>query len=93
MEAVTTFLGRGLRVGVLFQGKKICDDNRTLLQTGISRKENLKTLGFSLEPNLTQLPPTSIAPEDSPCILNGNILQLTGYLRTAPKRTVSSLLF
>lgn len=80
METVTTILGRGLSIGVLFRGKKIRDDNRTLLQTGISCKENLNTLGFMLEPNLAQPLPTSIATEDSPCILHFNIpQQLTGY--------------
>ncbi|KAJ7960131.1 Telomere repeat-binding protein [Quillaja saponaria] len=33
MEAVTAILGGGLRVGVLLKGKKVRDDNRTLLQT------------------------------------------------------------
>lgn len=79
MEAVTTILGRGLHVAVLLRGKKIRDDNRTLLQTGISCKENLDSLGFMLEPNLTKSYPSSIAPEDSPCTSPCNVpQQLTG---------------
>ncbi|XP_043700943.1 telomere repeat-binding protein 5-like isoform X2 [Telopea speciosissima] len=57
MEAVTAVLGGGLRVGVLLQGKKVRDDNRTLLQTGICNEDKLDTLGFTLEPN-----PTNVAP-------------------------------
>ncbi|KAK4782906.1 hypothetical protein SAY86_007280 [Trapa natans] len=80
MEAVTTILGGGLRVGVLLQGKKIRDDNRTLLQTGISCKEKLDTLGFMLEPNLTQ-PHPSILGQDSASTLPRNVPgQLTGSL-------------
>ncbi|OWM87479.1 hypothetical protein CDL15_Pgr022590 [Punica granatum] len=81
MEAVTAILGRGLRVGVLLRGKKIRDDSKTLLQTGISCEGNLDTLGFTLEPNLTQPPPTNIAPKDSPCTLPCRApQQLTGSL-------------
>ncbi|KAI3748752.1 hypothetical protein L6452_12048 [Arctium lappa] len=52
MEAVTAILGGELHVGVLLQGKKVRDDNRTLQQTGISL--NSDTLGFMLEPSLPQ---------------------------------------
>lgn len=75
MEAITTILGRGIHVGILLHGKEIRDDSRTLLQAGILCKENLNKLGFMLEPNLTQPPPTSIVPEDSPSILPCNITQ------------------
>ncbi|CAO2824981.1 unnamed protein product [Amaranthus hypochondriacus] len=52
MDAVTTLLGGGLRVGVLLQGKKIRDDNKTLVQSGICcHDEKVKSLGFTLEPN------------------------------------------
>lgn len=54
MEAVTAILGGELHVGVLLQGKKVRDDNRTLLQTGISRSGDLDALGFSLEPSFVQ---------------------------------------
>ncbi|KAH1115199.1 hypothetical protein J1N35_008577 [Gossypium stocksii] len=54
MEAVTAILGGGLRIGVLLQGKKVRDDNKTLLQTGISRDNQMDALGFSLEPNPSQ---------------------------------------
>ncbi|KAF7816431.1 telomere repeat-binding protein 3-like [Senna tora] len=57
MEAVMAILGGGVRVGVLVQGKKVRDDNRTLVQSGLSCKENLDTLGFVLEPNSLQSPP------------------------------------
>lgn len=64
MEAVTDILGGGLRVGVLLQGKKVRDDNKTLLQTGIAHDNQLDALGFALEPNSSQpLPP--VYPTDS----------------------------
>ncbi|GMH30588.1 hypothetical protein Nepgr_032431 [Nepenthes gracilis] len=50
LDAVTAILGGGLRVGVLLHGKKIRDENRTLLQTGIAHTENLDGFGFMLEP-------------------------------------------
>ncbi|KAL3850660.1 hypothetical protein ACJIZ3_012542 [Penstemon smallii] len=57
MEAVNEVLGGGLRVGVILQGKKIRDDNRTLLQTGISHDNKMdNTLGFTLEPSPVQGP-------------------------------------
>jgi hypothetical protein len=68
MEAMTSILGGGLRVGVLLQGKKVRDDNKTLLQTGISHDYPLDALGFSLEPNPSQNPP-SLCPRDSSSIL------------------------
>ncbi|KAI4322133.1 hypothetical protein L6164_021853 [Bauhinia variegata] len=54
MEAVTAILRGGLRVGVVLQGKKVRDDNKTLLQTGISHDNQLDALGFTLEPNSSQ---------------------------------------
>ncbi|XP_027342541.1 telomere repeat-binding protein 2-like [Abrus precatorius] len=58
MEAVTSVLGGGLRVGMIFHGKKVRDDTKTLLQTGISPDNQLDALGFTLEPNSSQnLPP------------------------------------
>ncbi|KAL3530765.1 hypothetical protein ACH5RR_010087 [Cinchona calisaya] len=68
MEAVTAILSGGLRVGVLLQGKKIRDDNKTLLQTGICHDNKLDALGFTLEPNLSQAPPP-LSPEDHPFLL------------------------
>ncbi|KAG7564694.1 Ubiquitin domain [Arabidopsis suecica] len=57
MEAVTTILGDGLRVGLMVQGKKVRDDSKTLLQTGISEENNhLDSLGFCLEPSLETTP-------------------------------------
>jgi hypothetical protein len=55
-EAVTALLGGGIRIGVLVQGKKVRDDNNTLSQTGLSCRENLGNLGFTLEPGLETLP-------------------------------------
>ena len=57
MDAVTAILSGGLRVGVLLQGKKIRDDNKTLLQTGISHDKTLDALGFTLEPSQAPPPP------------------------------------
>lgn len=53
MEAVTAILEGGLHVGVLLHGKKVRDDNKTLLQAGISHVDELDNLGFLLEPNST----------------------------------------
>lgn len=55
MEAVTAILGGELRVGVVLQGKKVGDDNKTLAQTGICCGNNqVDALGFTLEPNSSQ---------------------------------------
>ncbi|KAJ0229514.1 Telomere repeat-binding protein 4 [Hirschfeldia incana] len=56
MEAVNALLGDGIRIGVLVQGKKVRDDSNTLSQTGLSCRENLSNLGFTLEPGLEKLP-------------------------------------
>ncbi|XP_021653836.2 telomere repeat-binding protein 5 isoform X2 [Hevea brasiliensis] len=69
MEAVTAILGGGLHVGVLLQGKKVRDDNKTLLQTGICHNIQLDALGFSLEPNSSRTPP-SLSPGDSPFLVD-----------------------
>lgn len=68
MEAVTAILGGGLRIGVVFQGKKVRDDNKTLLQTGISHDYKLDALGFSLEPNPIQASPP-LGPDCRSCVL------------------------
>ncbi|KAK8553730.1 hypothetical protein V6N13_072671 [Hibiscus sabdariffa] len=57
MEAVTTALGDGLHVGILLQGKKVREDSKTLLQTGISRDGKHRNLGFMLEPGHPQIIP------------------------------------
>ncbi|XP_048231080.1 telomere repeat-binding protein 5 isoform X2 [Ricinus communis] len=64
MDAVIAILGGGLRVGVLLQGKKVRDDNKTLMQTGIAHNNQLDALGFSLEPNPSQTP-HSLSPGSS----------------------------
>ncbi|XP_071689638.1 telomere repeat-binding protein 5-like [Rutidosis leptorrhynchoides] len=61
MEAVTSMLSGELKIGVMLQGKKIRDDDKTLLQIGMHNK--LDALGFSLEPNHTQTRP-SLCPDD-----------------------------
>ncbi|MCD7472062.1 hypothetical protein HAX54_012950 [Datura stramonium] len=57
MEAVTTILGGGLHIGVVFQGKKVRDDNKTLFQAGISHEGKLDAVGFTLEPNSSRASP------------------------------------
>ncbi|XP_076906901.1 telomere repeat-binding protein 3-like [Bidens hawaiensis] len=52
MEAVTAILHGQLHVGVLVEGNRVRDDNRTLQQSGISPNCNLESLGFMLEPSL-----------------------------------------
>lgn len=64
MEALTAILGGELHVGVLVQGKKIRDDNRTLQQTGIS--SNSDTLGFMLEPTLPEPPHSPLQKQPPP---------------------------
>ncbi|KAK4403300.1 Telomere repeat-binding protein 4 [Sesamum angolense] len=68
MEAVTAILGNGIRVGVVLQGKKVRDDNRTLQQAGISQSTNLDTLGFTLEPSFSHVSP-SMTPKKLPSAL------------------------
>lgn len=68
MEAVTEILGGGLHIGVLVQGKKVRDDSKTLLQTGISHDNQLDALGFTLEPSRSQSPPP-LCTGDSPHLL------------------------
>ncbi|XP_024968583.1 telomere repeat-binding protein 5 isoform X2 [Cynara cardunculus var. scolymus] len=63
MEAVTAIFSGELHVGVMLQGKRIRDDNKTLLQTGICHDNKLDALGFTLEPNQLQVPPSQ-CPED-----------------------------
>ncbi|KAG1339236.1 putative Telomere-binding protein 1 [Cocos nucifera] len=64
LEAVTAFLGGGLRVGVLLQGKKVRDDGKTLRQAGIARAEKPDNLGFTLEPNPRQAAAPLTRPDD-----------------------------
>ncbi|KAF5790271.1 putative transcription factor MYB-HB-like family [Helianthus annuus] len=63
MEAIRTYLGGKLRVGMTLEGKKVKDNNRTLKQIGISVNRDLDTLGFTLEPSL----PNDISREPSSC--------------------------
>ncbi|KAG7946958.1 hypothetical protein I3843_14G068600 [Carya illinoinensis] len=80
MKAVTTILGGGLHVGVLLRGKKVRDDNKTLLQTGISHDYHPDALGFALEPSPSKNP-QPLCPRDSSHMLPCDMLQpLTSYL-------------
>ncbi|XP_047325721.1 telomere repeat-binding protein 2-like isoform X2 [Impatiens glandulifera] len=63
MEAVTSIIQDGLHVGVLLRGKKVRDDNRTLLQSGICDNSDLDALGFILEPQSAMEPPP-VSPKD-----------------------------
>ncbi|KAK7255798.1 hypothetical protein RIF29_29219 [Crotalaria pallida] len=67
MEAVTAVLGDELHVGILLQGKKVRDDSKTLIQTGISQDDKRHRLGFMLEPRHSQKSPPSYNKE--PCFL------------------------
>ncbi|PWA38422.1 TRF-like 2 [Artemisia annua] len=62
MDALTSMLSGELHVGVMLQGKKIRDDDKTLLQTGIHNK--VDSLGFTLEPKEPHIdqsfPPTPV---------------------------------
>ncbi|XP_058757001.1 telomere repeat-binding protein 5-like isoform X2 [Vicia villosa] len=66
MEAVTAILGDELHVGILLQGKKIRDDSKTLIQTGISQDDKRHRLGFMLEPRHNRM---SSSYNDDPCFL------------------------
>ncbi|XP_059459128.1 telomere repeat-binding protein 4 [Corylus avellana] len=87
MEAVTAILGGGLHVGILLQGRKVRDDNRTLLQTGISCKDNLDSLGFTLEPSTVQTSPPMCS-DDLPPLLTCDSSQL---LTSSPGNPVLEL--
>ncbi|CAM8916384.1 unnamed protein product [Rhodiola kirilowii] len=92
MEAVTAILGDGLRVGVLLHGKKIADDNKTLLQTGISHDDQLDSVGFSLEPNTSQTT-QSLASGNSSHMLSADAPQsLTRYMPQEVRRGTSDML-
>ncbi|CAN1257498.1 Telomere repeat-binding protein 3 [Linum perenne] len=84
VEAVSAILSGGLRVGVIHHGKKVRDDNRTLLQTGISSSENLDTLGFTLEPSSVEAP-APLCSEELPAMLPSNASQL---LPRSPAATI-----
>ncbi|XP_021720832.1 telomere repeat-binding protein 2-like [Chenopodium quinoa] len=74
MEAVTALLGGGLRVGVRLQGKKIRDDNRTLVQSGICHDDKVESLGFTLEPNPSHIG-TPVSSEDNSLLLSTDVPQ------------------
>lgn len=75
MEAVTSILGDGLHVGILVRGKKVRDDNKTLLQTGISQDEKSRNLGFMLEPKRAKL--TYSPRSKDPSLPSGRSRELT----------------
>eukprot|EP00249_Psilotum_nudum_P023620 c28936_g1_i3 orf=522-2567(-) len=59
MEAAMNVFGGGLCVRVLLQGKKICDENTSLVEVSTSCSGKLDSLGFMLEPNATPASPTT----------------------------------
>ncbi|KAI3988434.1 hypothetical protein MKX01_026248 [Papaver californicum] len=74
MEAVAAIIGEGLHVGMLYQGKKIWDDSKTLLQTGICDDDKLDGLGFALEPNSRD--GSHFCPKDPPYLVQSDVPQL-----------------
>ncbi|KAF8019218.1 hypothetical protein BT93_G0030 [Corymbia citriodora subsp. variegata] len=87
MEAVSGVLGSELRVGVLLQGKKVGDDSKTLLQTGISHDNQLSSLGFALEPDPSC---TSASPKVSslfPCDMPQPLIRYPAGPNDSQKRT------
>lgn len=63
MEGVSAILAGELHVGILLEGKKVKDNNRTLQQTGISKNCDLR---FTLEPSfLNQKEPPLLIPNDT----------------------------
>jgi hypothetical protein len=72
MEAVTAILGDELHVGILLQGKKVRDDSKTLIQTGISQDDKRHRLGFMLEPRHNRI---SSPYNEDPCFLTTSPLQ------------------
>ncbi|XP_076892337.1 telomere repeat-binding protein 5-like [Bidens hawaiensis] len=87
MEAVTSLLSSDLHVGVLLQGKKIRDDEKTLLQTGIHNK--LDAVGFALEPNHLQNQP-SLCHKDQPVQLTPDMPK--PLIRYTPAPNISNKL-
>ncbi|EPS68568.1 hypothetical protein M569_06201 [Genlisea aurea] len=76
LESLAAILGVGMRVGIVFQGKKVGDDKGTLRQAGISHCSNLNNLSFTLEPGfanrnhhsiITRCPASEV-PVDPPVI-------------------------
>lgn len=91
MEAVTAILGDGLHVGILLQGKKVKDDNKTLLQTGISQDRKRHSLGFILEPRHAQITPPACT-EDQSWLPGCTPQDLSRYVPTFSFCTLSYLL-
>ncbi|GJW56645.1 telomere repeat-binding protein 3 [Tanacetum coccineum] len=73
-KKLTEILQGQLHVGVLLQGKKVRDDNRTLQQTGISQNCNPESLGFTLEPIKSEPSPTLVQ-KGTPLLLPCNTPQ------------------
>ncbi|XP_076919383.1 telomere repeat-binding protein 4-like [Bidens hawaiensis] len=75
MEAVTAILHGQLHVGVLVEGNRVRDDNRTLQQFGISQNCNLESLGFMLEPSLSEGSSFLIQQETPSCTMQQQLLR------------------
>ncbi|KAM5560145.1 telomere repeat-binding protein 5-like [Rosa sericea] len=88
MEAVTSILGEGLHVGILVQGKKVRDDNKTLLQTGISHDDKLDNLGFTLESKHSKLMYSQCS--NDPSSVSGRTQELTRHSASLVSRPGTS---
>lgn len=62
---------------MVLQGKKIRDDNKTLLQSGICHDNTLDALGFTLEPNASQA--SQILNPDHPLLLRDTPEPISRY--------------
>ncbi|KAL5991896.1 hypothetical protein ACLOJK_012807 [Asimina triloba] len=90
MESITAVLGGGLCVGVLLQGKKVRDDNKTLLQAGISNDNKLDSLGFILEPNPSHSPPPLCQESSRSPASHATLPTLTRYPHVPPSNPGTS---
>lgn len=76
MEAVIVVLGDGLHVGICLQGKRVRDDTKTLLHTGICHGDKRYRLG-ALEPKYVYITPPPHS-NDCPLLFDGTSQGLTG---------------
>lgn len=75
MEAVTAILKDELHVDILLQGKKVRDDSKTLIQTGIRQDDKRHRLGFMLEPRHHHNPISPSSYNEDPCFLTTSLQQ------------------
>lgn len=79
MEAVGPIIGHGIHVGVILRGKKVRDDNKTLIQTGISRNNQDGCLGFTLEPHSSQTHSSCYGEPHSMLPFSSTLEPMNGY--------------